>query len=318
MDLDLRKVRYFVAVADLLHFGRAAETLHIAQPVLSRQIRSLEGDIGLELLARNRRSVALTAAGRQFLDDARGLLTTAEAARHRMYRAAGGESQLTVGFGWGMTVAAITAEFAARRPDVTVDVRQLAPGAEAEAVLRGAVDVAFVRAPVPRDGVDLTRLGSEDLVAVLPAGHRLAGACALTGADLEGEPLLRRTGEAPLVVRGEASLLRAAGGAGPVEEELEMVARGCGLALLPQSAAVFYTRPGVRYVPLLGLAPQEICLARAAVDRSGLTASFVRTAEAVGWTGAQGVGAAGATGGAGAAGAAGMAGAAGARTPAAA
>ncbi|MFF3978655.1 LysR substrate-binding domain-containing protein [Streptomyces sp. NPDC055808] len=287
MDLDLRKVRYFVAVADLLHFGRAAQTLHIAQPVLSRQIRSLEQDIGLELLARNRRSVALTAAGRQFLDDARELLASAQAARHRMYRAAGGESQLTVGFGWGMTVAAITAEFAARHLEVTVDVRQLAPGTEAEAVLRGAVDVAFVRAPVPRDGIELTPLGSEDLVAVLPAGHRLAAAPALTGADLAGEPLLRRAGGVQSVVRGEASLMRAAWSAGPVEEELEMVARGCGITLLPQSAAAFYTRPGVRYVPLLDLAPQEICLARAATDRSDLTASFVRTAEAAGWAGAR-------------------------------
>ncbi|XES00529.1 LysR family transcriptional regulator [Streptomyces sp. S1D4-11] len=70
VDFDLRKVRYFVAVADLLHFGQAASALHIAQPVLSRQIRSLEQDIGLELLVRNRRSVALTAAS--VLDDARG------------------------------------------------------------------------------------------------------------------------------------------------------------------------------------------------------------------------------------------------------
>ncbi|MFE3521688.1 LysR family transcriptional regulator [Streptomyces sp. NPDC059161] len=285
MDLDLRKVRYFVAVADLLHFGRAAEELHIAQPVLSRQIRSLEQDIGLELLARNRRSVALTAAGRQFLDDARGLLSSAQAARHRMYRAAGGETHLTVGFGWGMTVAAITAEFAARRPGVTVDIRQLAARTEAEAVLRGAVEVAFVRAPVPREGIVLTPLGSEDLVAALPAGHRLAGAAALTGADLDGEPLLRRAGSAPAVVRGAASLVRAAWGAGPVEEELELVARGGGLTLLPQSAAAFYTRPGVRYVPLLGLPPQEICLARAAGDRSELTSAFVRVAEGVGWVG---------------------------------
>ncbi|MFF4504907.1 LysR family transcriptional regulator [Streptomyces sp. NPDC001401] len=287
MDFDLRKVRYFVAVADLLHFGRAASALHIAQPVLSRQIRSLEQDIGLELLVRDRRSVALTAAGRQFLDDARGLLATAQAARHRMYRAAGGESHLTVGFGWGMTVTGIIDAFAVYRPEVTVDVRQLAAGSEAEALLRGAVDVAFVRMPVAEAGLALVPLGSEGLVAALPTGHRLAGAVELVGADLDGEPLLRRAGAAPAVVRGAASLVQAASGAGPVEEELELVARGHGLTLLPRSAAAFYTRPGIRYVPVLDVPPREICLAHPATDRSQLTRSFVRAAEATGWPGAR-------------------------------
>ncbi|WP_369391979.1 LysR family transcriptional regulator [Streptomyces sp. CG1] len=287
MDFDLRKVRYFVAVADLLHFGQAASVLHIAQPVLSRQIRSLEQEIGLELLVRNRRSVALTAAGRQFLDDARALLATAQAARHRMYRAAGGEAHLTVGFGWGMTVTGIIDAFAVCRPDVTVDVRQLAAGSEAEALLGGAVDVAFVRMPVAEAGLALIPLGSEALVAALPVGHRLAGAVELVGADLDGEPLLRRAGAAPAVVRGAASLVQAAWGAGPVEEELELVARGCGLTLLPRSAAAFYTRPGIHYVPVLDVPPREICLAHAATDRSELTRSFVRAAETTGWPGAR-------------------------------
>ncbi|HEY9339887.1 MAG TPA: LysR family transcriptional regulator, partial [Kribbella sp.] len=84
MDLDLRKLRYFVAVAEELHFGRAAERLHIAQPVLSRQIRALEDELRAQLFARTRRSTELTASGRQLLDDARPLLAAADATRRRV------------------------------------------------------------------------------------------------------------------------------------------------------------------------------------------------------------------------------------------
>src|SRR3978361_2533320 len=89
-DLDLRKLRYFVAVADRLHFGRAADDLHIAQPVLSRQIRALEHDLGAALFTRNRHGVALTDAGRQLLADAGPLLASAQAARRRVTVAARG------------------------------------------------------------------------------------------------------------------------------------------------------------------------------------------------------------------------------------
>lgn len=295
MDVDLRKVRYFVAVADRLHFGRAARDLHITQPVLSRQIRSLEEDIGLDLLVRDRRSVALTAAGREFLGDARSMLAMARAARHRMYRAASGETQLTVGFGWGMAVTGIISAFSARRPDVTVDVRHLVGGEQTEAVLDGTVDVAFVRMPAAERGIVFTPVGSEVLLAAFPAGHRLAGRTAVRSSDLLGERLVRRSRsgqarpggeEGGAVVRGAASLMQAAPGAGSVEEALDLVARGHGLTLLPQSAARFYTRPDIAYATVLDLPPRDVCVARAAADRSPLVAAFTRTAQAVGWAGA--------------------------------
>src|SRR6187402_7281 len=109
MDLDLRKLRYFVAVADRLHFGRAADELHIAQPALSRQIRALEHDLGTPLLIRDSHGVALTDAG--------PLLASARAVRHRVTAAARGSRRLMVGFRAGITAAAAVREFAVRHPD---------------------------------------------------------------------------------------------------------------------------------------------------------------------------------------------------------
>lgn len=133
MDLDLRKVRYFVAVAELLHFGRAAEQLHIAQPVLSRQIRALEKDLGAELFVRDSHGVTLTAAGTQLLDDARQLLTSADATRRRVRGAAQGPRRFVVGFRAGVVVTPAVRAFGAAHPDVDVMARRVmgAPPARA-------------------------------------------------------------------------------------------------------------------------------------------------------------------------------------------
>lgn len=133
MDLDLRKVRYFVAVAELLHFGRAAERLHIAQPVLSRQIRALEKDMGAPLFERDSHGVTLTAAGRQLLDDAQQLLAAADATRRRVRRPPHGPRRLVVGFRAGVVATRALRAFGAAHPDVEVHARRVmgAPPARA-------------------------------------------------------------------------------------------------------------------------------------------------------------------------------------------
>ena len=106
MDLDLRKLRYFVAVADRLNFGRAAAALHIAQPALSRQIRALEQELKVQLFERDNRSTRLTPAGTALLDEARPLLAAADTVRRKVRDAAAGQRTFTVGFMPGLIVHA--------------------------------------------------------------------------------------------------------------------------------------------------------------------------------------------------------------------
>jgi len=278
MDLDLRKLRYFVAVADKLHFGRAADELHIAQPVLSRQIRALEHDLGASLLTRDSHGVMLTDAGRQLLTDAGPLLASAQAVRHRVTVAARGSQRLTVGFRAGIAVTPAVRQFATRHPSVIVDVQRIEWDDQATMLLDGRIDVGYVRLPIDETGLHVTPLYTEPRVAVLPAGHRLAGKEQITEADLAGEPLIwhmdtstqptrRPHPNAGYLVRG-------------VDETLEHVAAGRGISFLARSATVFYSHPEVSYVPIPELAPDQVCLAVAASRTSPVVDDFRAAAQA--------------------------------------
>ncbi|MBW8797371.1 MAG: LysR family transcriptional regulator [Streptomyces sp.] len=278
MDLDLRKLRYFVAVADQLHFGRAADELHIAQPVLSRQIRALEQDLGASLFTRDRHGVALTDAGRQLLADVGPLLASAHAVRRRVSVAARGGRRLVVGFRAGIPVIPAARAFEAQHPDVVVDVQRIESDDQAPMLLDGRIDVGYVRLPVDEAGLRVTPLYTEPRVAVLPAGHRLAGQEEVTEADLAGEPLVwhadpstqptrRPHPNAGYQVRG-------------VDETLEHVAAGRGISFLARSVTVFYSHPDVIYVPIPDLAPEQVCLAVAASRISPLVDDFCTAAQA--------------------------------------
>jgi DNA-binding transcriptional LysR family regulator len=273
MDLDLRRLRYFVAVAEHLHFRRAAEAIPIAQPALSRQIRALERDLGVALFERDRRTTALTPAGRQLLEDARPLLAGADAARRRVQRAARGSDRLVLGFRAGITVTAATRAFAQVRPDVTVDVVRMEWDDQEELLRDGRVDVGVVRPPIDERGLRLLPLFSEDQLAVLPATHPLARRRSLRRADLAGERLLRYTDIAP----GSESPLRS------VEEKLEHVAAGHGIIVLPRSATAYYQRPDVRYVAVTDAERTPVLLAWEAGRRSKVLSDFLAVArEALG------------------------------------
>ncbi len=244
MDLDLRKLRYFVAVARHEHFGRAAERLHIAQPVLSRQVRALERELGCALLVRTTRSVRLTPAGRQLYEDAPGVLAAALAATRRVHGAARPD-RLVVGFAPGLSVSPAVRAFARAHPGVDVDLLRLHWYEQGEALRDGRADIGYLRGPFDGDGIRTIPVGSEPKVVLLPTIHALASRRRLTLADLDGETIL------DAVARRTAS----------VEEKLELVAAGRSIALVPRSVARYYARPDLTHLPVTDVAPFETCLA---------------------------------------------------------
>ncbi|MFG1908059.1 LysR family transcriptional regulator [Kribbella sp. NPDC048928] len=288
MDLDLRKLRYFVAVAEELHFGRAAERLHIAQPVLSRQIRALEDEVRAQLFVRTKRATELTAAGRQLLDDARPLLASAEATRRRVAQAARGSKTFTVGFMPGLTVTEAVRAFGAVHPGVEVELVRTTWDDQVDVLRDGRVDVSIVRLPIDQAGLTVRPLFEESRVATLPAGHRLAGKPVIDISDLADEHLLQDPDAVP-EWRDIAVELRT-GTAKPipvlrsVEEKLEHVAAGHGVSIVPLSVANFYQRHDVVTVPVENLAANTVCLAWIATRRSRLIQAFADLAQQVSWT----------------------------------
>lgn len=262
MDLDLRKLRYFVAVAEHGHFGRAADRLHIAQPVLSRQIRALEQELGCALLERTTRSVRLTPAGEQLQKDAPGVLAAARAATLRVHSAARGAHRMVVGFAPGLSVSAAVRAFAHAHPGVEIELFRLNWYEQAEALRDGRADVGYLRHPFDTDGIHTIPIGSEPKVVCLPATHPLASRRRLARADLESEVIL------------DAEARRTA----TIEEKLELVAAGRGLALVPRSVARYYSRPDLVHRPMTDAVPYETCLAVAEDRRQQHLRDFLAVA----------------------------------------
>ena len=284
MDVDLRKLRYFVAVAEESHFGRAAEQLHITQPVLSRQIRALEQELGARLFSRGKQSTELTAAGRQLLEDARPLLASARALGRRVQRAAHGTATFTVGFMPGVTVTGAVRVFTANHPELDVRVVRTSWDTQVKAVHEGLLDVSFVRLPVDHRGLTLRPVLSEPRVAVLPAHHRLAGKQSIGIADLAAEHLLQDPDavpewrDLPDRISDEEAGPRPAFGS--VEEKLEHVATSGGVLVLPLSTAAYYTHTDVAHVSIDDIGPNEVCLAWSADRDSPLMSEFADIAAA--------------------------------------
>jgi DNA-binding transcriptional LysR family regulator len=285
MDVDLRKLRYFAAVARQRNFSRAAQELHIAQPVLSRQIRALESELGAVLFVRGHSGAQLTPAGTQLALDAEPLLAEAEALRRRVGQAARNAGQFTVAFMPGLIVTEPVRAFGEAHPELTVEVLRTSREDQAAVLHDGRADVSYVRLPVDHRGLQLRTVLREPNVAVLPAGHPLAGKEAISLADLADEHLLQHPDTVP-EWRAVASEWRGRSQVPPprithaVEEKLERVAAGRGIVVLPQSTARYYQRPGVFHLPIGDIAPAETCLAWPSARRSPLVAEFASLAAA--------------------------------------
>jgi DNA-binding transcriptional LysR family regulator len=191
---DLSQVRCFVAVAEELHFGRAAVRLNMTQPPLSRQIQGLEGRIGAQLLERTSRSVRLTPAGRSFLPEARGLLKLADRAALVARRIAIGKTgSLKIGFtaasAYGFLPDLISV---CRRQMAEVDLSlsEMVTGAQIDALTAGQLDVGFMRPPIQRPELQSKRVSCEGLLAALPVRHPLTRKSSLDIANLHDQPFI--------------------------------------------------------------------------------------------------------------------------------
>jgi DNA-binding transcriptional LysR family regulator len=262
MDLDLRKVRYFAAVAEHRHFGRAAEALHIAQPVLSRQVRALERELGCTLLERTTRSVTLTPAGERLHEESGALLRSVDATVRRVLEVDRGVERLVVAFSPGLHVSEAVRAFAALRPDVEIGLLTLQWWEQDAPFRDGRADVGFLRRPFDDAGLRTVPVGREPKVACVAAGHRLARRRAITMADLEDETVLdSRT-------RRTSSLA----------EKFELIASGDDVALVPRSVAQAYAGADLVHVPVTDFVPVETCLVVADGRRQPLVEAFLEVA----------------------------------------
>jgi DNA-binding transcriptional LysR family regulator len=289
--LDLRRVRYFVAVAEELHFGRAAARLYITQPVLSRQIRLLEQELGIQLFERSSREVTLTVPGEQLLEDGRMLLSAAEAARRRCVASSEARATLTIGF-WGHEwIAPALRRFATEFPAVDAQLRRIAWDDQIDVLHDGRVDVAFVALPVDTRGLELLPFQRDQRVAALPVDHPAADRSEISIDDLADDPVIIQGGATEewnafhnVDPRPDGSHPRRGPVAGNFQEKLELVAAGAAISFLPESVAKHYIPPGIVYVPVPDIPPIEICIAWKPERSSRLVDGFMRAVRSSGST----------------------------------
>jgi len=292
--VELRRLRYFVAVAEELSFRRAAERLHLAQPALSQQIQKLEGELGVQLLNRSRRSVSLTAPGLVMLDEARRLLRDAEAAARAAADAeSGAGGKLRVGHladAVPTILPRAIARFATRHPGVQVVPQTLPARRAIEDVRAGRLDLALVGLPAQTQGLQVTPVGVERTVAAVAGRHPLSGRASIPMAALRDiELVLLPRPVNPAFHDGVLAACRDANIAPPIVETGEprselallIVASGSGIALLPKSSAEQYSMPGVVFRELEAPAPTtELALISAGESASTSVAAFIRLATA--------------------------------------
>lgn len=264
--MELRHLRYFVAVAEELNFTRAAERLRTAQPSFSQQIRDLEDEIGTQLLARTKRRVVLTEAGRVFLDEARLVLAQTQRAVMLARRAARLEDRrLTIGFVPAAEVKIFPTMLTfmrARFPDLHLVFHSLTTAEQQDALLRHAIDIGFTRLPVSDPSLAWELVLEEKLVVILPADHPLAAQAEIDVRDLVDVPYLRisppHAGNIHEAVDGYVRAHMVA--LSPVQDVenvltlMSLVGMGSGFSLLPDYVDHLLFR-NVATRPLAGPAP---------------------------------------------------------------
>jgi DNA-binding transcriptional LysR family regulator len=286
--MELRHLRYFVAVAEELHFGRAAARVRIAQPPLSQQIRQLEQELGVTLFNRTKRRVTLTPAGAAFLGEAERVLAQAERAVHTAQRAGRGEiGRLAVAFVPSADLDILPRLLRAwvpRFPHVELELHTMLPDQQTAALRDGRAEVGLLRLPIDDTGLVVESIRREPLVAVLPARHPLARQARVKVAELRGDAMIlfprhvapgyrelfdsvcRRAGFVPRVAHETES----------IQTNLGLVAGGLGVTLMPEPI-LNLRRAGVVYRPLAPPVPHvELAVAYPRDHRSAILPAFLQ------------------------------------------
>jgi DNA-binding transcriptional LysR family regulator len=266
--MELRHLRYFVAVAEELHFGRAAERLFIVQPALSKQIAALEKELGLPLFVRTKRHVEITSAGAALLEDARQILAQAEGAKLRARMASSGElGVLKIGFVVPVLydlLPRMLRAFRAAYPAVRLSVHDLHSREILDGLLSRDLHIGFSRLPVPeRTELRVRPLVEEPVLIAMPEGHPLAAKDVVPMADLADEDLILITrSQEPELYDAHVAACSSAGFSPRVAHEVDrtnvavgLVAGGLGMCFVASSAELT-AHPGVAYRPLADPSPR--------------------------------------------------------------
>jgi DNA-binding transcriptional LysR family regulator len=288
---DLAQLRCFVAVAEELHFGRAAARLHMTQPPLSRQIKILEHALQAELFARTSRSVRITPAGRSFLPEAKRLLKLAESAALVAQSIASGKAgSIKIGFTGGSVqsfLPALLTRCRAQLAGVDLILKEMVSGDQIDALESGLLDVGFLRPPVARVSLNSVQVIAESLIVAVPKRHRLVRQTEIAIKDLDGEPFVMY---APFEARYFYDLLagqfakarilpRYVQHLSQIHSILALVGAGLGLALVPRSAAALHVEHVVlRPIRLTPARPVELHMAWRRDDENPLLPGFLAIA----------------------------------------
>lgn len=288
--MELRQLRYFVTLAGELHFGRAAKRLALTQPPLTQAIQKLERELGVRLFERTQRRVALTHAGRAFLEEARHTLARADGAVERARRAGRGEvGRLAVGFLANTAytlLPLVLRDFASGYPGVTLDLRELTIPQQLEALRRENIDVGLLRPPLADAELASETILEEPFVLALPAAHALCAMRRVPVRRLAGESFVMFPRTAGFVFHDLImGFCQRAGFAPRVAQEVNqthavigLVSAGLGVALVPASAQKI-ALAGVAYRPLREATPfAQVSVAWRRADTSPVVAAFLQVA----------------------------------------
>ncbi|GAC1401857.1 MAG: LysR substrate-binding domain-containing protein [Ktedonobacteraceae bacterium] len=288
--MELRHLRYFVAVAEELHFGRAATRLFIVQPSLSQQIRQLEDELGVPLLKRTKRSVELTDAGKVFLAEARNVLTQVQEAKRAAQRAHRGEiGRLVIGYISSSTYDLLPMMLSAYRerfPEIDVALRELTTQEQVRALEEEVIQVGLLRLPINDPTIHVEVVRREPIVCVLPEGHPLAIRERITVPLLANEPFVLQSRQRGGGYYAQLINLCLTSGFSPnvIQEVTEMhtivslVAAGMGVSLVPLSIKNIRSQ-GVVYRELEGATSlTEMAVAWLRNSRSTIVQNFLQVA----------------------------------------